>query len=153
MHRILFICSGNMYRSAGAEFILRKKLTEAGIEGWTVDSAGTLQLGHARRPEAFGAILAEKGYDFGGETQYVREADPASADLILVMEPQHLYTLRSYVPQDQWDKIQLFMMYCFGSPAILADPCGFFCDDIYRDTRDTLERGCEVIVQKLKSGI
>ena len=50
MHRILFICSGNMYRSAGAEFILRKKLNEAGIEGWTVDSAGTLQLGHARRP-------------------------------------------------------------------------------------------------------
>ena len=47
MKRILFICSGNMYRSAGAEFILRKKLTEAGIEGWTVDSAGTLQLGHA----------------------------------------------------------------------------------------------------------
>ena len=47
MHRILFICSGNMYRSAGAEFILRKKLTEAGIEGWTVDSTGTLQLGHA----------------------------------------------------------------------------------------------------------
>ncbi|MGM9783449.1 MAG: hypothetical protein ACI3ZI_00075, partial [Candidatus Cryptobacteroides sp.] len=47
MYRILFICSGNMYRSAGAEFILRKKLTEAGIEGWTVDSTGTLQLGHA----------------------------------------------------------------------------------------------------------
>ena len=47
MHRILFICSGNMFRSAGAEFILRKKLTEAGIEGWTVDSTGTLQLGHA----------------------------------------------------------------------------------------------------------
>ncbi len=26
MKRILFICSGNMFRSAGAEFILRKKL-------------------------------------------------------------------------------------------------------------------------------
>ena len=41
MKRILFICSGNMYRSAGAEYILRKKLAEAGIDDWIVDSAGT----------------------------------------------------------------------------------------------------------------
>ena len=97
MKRILFICSGNMYRSAGAEFILRKKLTEAGIEGWTVDSAGTLQLGHARRPEAFGAILAEKGYDFGGETQYVREADAPSKHEILVSLAQR--GIITYIPR------------------------------------------------------
>ena len=63
MKRILFICSGNMYRSAGAEFILRKKLTEAGIEGWTVDSAGTLQLRHA-------SLVFESA----GDSHSVREA-------------------------------------------------------------------------------
>ena len=55
-HRILFICSGNMYRSAGAEFILRKKLADEGITGWTADSAGTLELGGVSRPEDFGHI-------------------------------------------------------------------------------------------------
>ena len=65
MKRLLFICSGNMYRSAGAEYILRKKLAEAGIDDWIVDSAGTLQLNRTRRPEDFGRILAEKGYEFG----------------------------------------------------------------------------------------
>ena len=30
-----------MYRSAGAESILRKKLADAGIDDWIVDSAGT----------------------------------------------------------------------------------------------------------------
>ena len=59
MKRILFICSGNMYRSAGAEFILRKKLADAGIDDWIVDSAGTLQLNQARCPVEFGKILAK----------------------------------------------------------------------------------------------
>ena len=153
MKRILFICSGNMYRSAGAEFILRKKLADAGIDDWIVDSAGTLQLNHTRRPEAFGKILAEKGYDFGGVTKYVYEADAASADLILVMEPQHQYVLRAIVPQPQWDKIQLFMMYCFGSRSVLTDPSSYFFDDLYRDTRDTLERGCDVIVEKIQKNL
>ena len=150
MKRILFICSGNMYRSAGAEYILRKKLAEAGIDDWITDSAGTLQLNRTRRPEDFGRILAEKGYEFGGATKYVYDADAASADLILVMEPQHQYALRGIVPPEQWDKIQLFMMYCFGSRSVLTDPSGFFSDDLYRDTRDTLERGCDVIVEKIQ---
>ena len=153
MKRILFICSGNMYRSAGAEFILRKKLADAGVDDWIVDSAGTLQLNHTTRPEAFGKILAEKGYDFGGVTKYVYEADAASADLILVMEPQHQYVLRAIVPQSQWDKIQLFMMYCFGSRSVLTDPSSYFFDDLYRDTRDALERGCDVIVEKIQKNL
>ena len=152
MKRILFICSGNMYRSAGAEFILRKKLAEAGIDDWIVDSAGTLQLNRTRRPEDFGRILAEKGYEFGGVTKYVYDADAASVDLILVMESQHQYALRGIVPQEQWDKIQLFMMY-FGSRSVLTDPSGFFSDDLYRDTRDTLERGCDVIVEKIQNNL
>ena len=139
-----------MYRSAGAEFILRKKLADAGVDDWIVDSAGTLQLNRTGRPEDFGRILAEKGYEFGGGTKYVYEADAASADLILVMEPQHQYVLRGIVPQEQWDKIQPFMMYCFGSRCVLTDPSGFFSDDLYRDTRDTLERGCDVIVAKIQ---
>ena len=139
-----------MYRSAGAEYILRKKLAEAGIDDWIVDSAGTLQLNRTRRPGDFGRILAEKGYEFGGVTKYVYDADAASADLILVMESQHQYALRGIVPQEQWDKIQLFMMYCFGSRSVLTDPSGFFSDDLYRDTRDTLERGCDLIVEKIQ---
>ena len=39
---------------------------------------------------------------------------------------------------------------CFGSRSVLTDPSGFFSDDLYRDTRDTLERGCDVIVEKIQ---
>lgn len=142
-----------MYRSAGAEFILRKKLTDAGICDWEVDSAGTLELGQILRPEDFGRILAEHGYDFGGRTKYVYAADAPSADYILVMEPQHQYLLRSIVPKENWDRIQPFMFFCFGSRAGLMDPSGYFNDDLYRETRDTLERGCDKIIEKIKAGV
>ena len=153
MKRILFICSGNMYRSAGAEFILRKKLSDSGIGDWEIDSAGTLELSRIPRPEDFGRILAEHGYEFGGRTKYVYAADAASADLILVMEPQHQYVLRSIVPEEEWKKIRLFMEFCFGSRAVLTDPSGFFSEDLYRETRDTLERGCDNIVEMIKERI
>lgn len=152
MKRILFICSGNMYRSAGAEVILRKKLLEAGIIGWETDSAGTLELGRIARPENFGRIMAEHGYEFGGQTKYVYAADAASADLILVMEPQHQYVLRGIVPEQDWGKIRLFMEFCFGSRTVLTDSSGFFSEDLYRETRDTLERGCDRIVEMIKEG-
>lgn len=152
MKRILFICSGNMYRSAGAEFILRKKLFDAGIDGWEVDSAGTLELGGIARPEDFGRILAEHGYEFGGRTKYVYAADAASADLILVMEPQHQYVLRAIIPEQSWGKIRMFMEFCFASRTVLTDPSGFFNDDLYRETRDVLEKGCDIIIEKIKAG-
>ncbi len=151
--RILFICSGNMYRSPGAEFILRKKLADEGITSWETDSAGTLELGGISRPEDFGRILAEHGYDFGGRTKYVYAADAEKADLILVMEPQHQYVLRGIVPEEHWYRIQPFMFFCFGSRTVLMDPSGFFNDDLYRETRDTLEKGCDKIIEKIKSGI
>lgn len=141
-----------MYRSAGAEFILRKKLTDAGIGSWEVDSAGTLDLGGIARPEDFGRILTEHGYEFGGRTKYVYAADAASADLILIMEPQHQYVLRAIVPEQDWGKIRLFMEFCFGSRTVLPDPGVFFNDDIYRETRDTLEHGCEIIVERIHNG-
>lgn len=152
MKRILFICSGNMYRSAGAEVILRKKLLDAGITGWETDSAGTLELGRIARPEDFGRILAERGYEFGGRTKYVYAANAATAYLILVMEPQHQYVLRGIVPEQDWGKIRLFMEFCFGSRTVLTDPSGFFSEDLYRETRDTLERGCDRIVEMIKEG-
>ena len=152
MKRILFICSGNMYRSAGAEFILRKKLADAGITDWSVDSAGTLALGHAERPEDFGRILAENGYDFGGRTQYVYDVDVSNATLVLVMAPQHQYVVRGIIPEQDWGKIRLFMEFCFGSSAILTDPSGFFSEDLYRETRDILECGCNKIVEKIING-
>ena len=152
MKRILCICSGNMCRSAGAEVILKKKLLDAGITDCEVDSAGTLELEGTTRPEDFGRILAEHGYEFGGRTKNVYAADAASAELNPVMEPQHLYVLLGIVPEQNWGKIRMFMEFCLGSRIVLTDPSGFFSEDLYPETRDTLERGCHRIHEMFIEG-
>lgn len=37
-----------------------------------------------------------------------------------------------------------------GGNSVLTNPSGFFSDDLYRDTRDALERDCYVIVEKIQ---
>ena len=37
-----------------------------------------------------------------------------------------------------------------GGNSVLTDLSGFFSDDLYRDTRDALERDCYVIVEKIQ---
>ena len=152
MKRVLFICSGNLYRSAAAESILRRKLADAGVTGWTADSAGTLSLGHAARPDDFGRLLTQRGYESGGVAKYVYDADPSGADLILVMEPGHAEALKALVPMWEWGRIRLFMDFCFGSRSILADPAVQLNEDLYRETLDVIERGCDRIVEKIING-
>lgn len=40
--RILFVCTGNVFRSISAEYCLRKYLLDNNIKGYVVDSAGTI---------------------------------------------------------------------------------------------------------------
>ena len=68
MH-ILFICTGNACRSALAESVLRKQLSEAGVDDVIVGSAGTLEWGSNPRDAVMTRIAAEHGYTIEGTTQ------------------------------------------------------------------------------------
>ena len=150
IHSILFVCSGNMFRSAGAEVILRQKLHDAGITDVEVASAGTLDLGHRPRPAGFADVLLEHGYLLDRVTEYFHDVDVVNYDLILVMEPQHEAFLKEMLPQDQWGKIRLFIDYCFASRDILPDPSLFYYREQYYGTLDKLEEGCDVILKRLR---
>jgi len=42
--RILFICTGNVFRSMSAEYALKKYLTDNAISGWHISSAGIIAI-------------------------------------------------------------------------------------------------------------
>ena len=49
MHRLLFVCMGNICRSPTAEAVMRGLVREAGLEHeFEIDSAGTGSLAHGR---------------------------------------------------------------------------------------------------------
>ena len=147
MH-ILFICTGNACRSALAECVLRKQLSEVGIDDVTVGSAGTLDWGSNPRDAVMARIAGEHGYTMEGTTQCMTREMLNAADLILVMTPSHREEVTRLLDYGHWSRVHLFMDYCFGKEAALIDPT--YCPEvIYREVFSAIERGCRVMVEKI----
>jgi protein-tyrosine phosphatase len=102
-YRICVVCLGNICRSPMAEFILRDKLTAAGLAGKVeVDSAGTgdWHLGEAMDPGAR-AELSRRGFDGSGhEARQIQPSWLASYDLILAMDRANLASLQRMAAGD-----------------------------------------------------
>lgn len=65
--RILFVCTGNICRSAAAEYILRQKLGKEKISDVEVKSARIYDLYGANRDRFMSMLLEKHGYSMGGQ--------------------------------------------------------------------------------------
>ena len=87
--RVLFVCMGNICRSAMAEGVFRQLTRQAGLsEIVTVDSAGTHAFHEGEAPDRRAQTTASKrGYDITGlRARAVSEKDFDQFDLILAMD-------------------------------------------------------------------
>ena len=113
MGHVLFLCTGNYYRSRYAESAFRHRAAAVGL-GWTGDSRG-LQVVPGRNPGSISGLvtawLAADGIDPGPlrEPRNVVEADLERSDrIILTCEREHrpLFAARfpRFLPQvASWD--------------------------------------------------
>ena len=87
---LVFICTGNRFRSPLAERIFRER---AGLPEVTVESLGTLDLGSASAlPEAV-AEAQRLGIDLSDhQARSLVDADLSGADLVLGFERMHVMT-------------------------------------------------------------
>ena len=100
MPSVLFVCTGNQFRSPIAAAAFIKKLNdEGGAIGWRVESAGTwTEVGQPPLPAAIQAAAA-CGLSLEGHTARLVEASILScADLILVMESGQKEAILSEFP-------------------------------------------------------
>ncbi|HET6431601.1 low molecular weight protein-tyrosine-phosphatase [Dyella sp.] len=95
--QVLIICVGNVCRSPIAEFLLRERLRDRGIQ---VDSAGLgAMVGYPPEGHA-AALLKEHGIDASShrarqlELSMLREAD-----LVLAMERRHVHAATRLAPE------------------------------------------------------
>ena len=144
--RILFVCHGNICRSAMAEFILKAMVKAKGLEGrYYIESAAvsTEEIGHPIYPPAK-RCLNQHGvwFDPDKRARQVTKADYERFDRIICMDASNLRLIKRIIPADPEGKIHLMMSYT-GIGRDVADP--WYTGDFEATFQDLLE-GCEAML-------
>jgi protein-tyrosine-phosphatase len=136
--RILFVCSGNTCRSPLAEALARKMAAERGLSDLVFASAGTGALDGGGASEAAILVGLERGTDLSSHrTRALTHAEVEQADLVLVMGPHHLDSVRLQGAEDKAHLLDHFASSGQSARAI-NDPFGGTLD-AYRETAAELE--------------
>lgn len=149
MHKILFVCLGNICRSVTAEFVMKQLVEEAGVAHlFDIDSAATSteELGNPIYPPMQECLYRHGIKGARHEARQVRRADYDYFDLIIVMDRSNLRNIRHIIPSDPEGKIGMLMSYAGKPNQDVADPWFTRNFDIAYD--DILE-GCEGLLKML----
>jgi protein-tyrosine-phosphatase len=94
MRRVLFVCTGNIFRSLTAEHALRQAVkARSAIH---VSSAGTVDYPHVVRPNVRDYLLS-KGFDVSRhQRRTLTQAILAQSDLVIAMSTDHRTHLREH---------------------------------------------------------
>lgn len=153
--KILLVCTGNICRSPLAAALLQRALTDRGIEGMEVSSAGTGAWDGAPVSEGAYLVGLERGLDLSAHRARLLTRELVEeADLVLTMARHHrarvdelggegrVFVLGEYAGRE-------------GDEAEVSDPFGGDLE-VYRDTCVELEALIEAavdrIVKELASG-
>ena len=153
--KILLVCTGNICRSPLAAALLQRALTDRGIEGMDVSSAGTGAWDGAPVSEGAYLVGLERGLDLSAHRARLLTRELVEeADLVLTMARHHrarvdelggegrVFVLGEYAGRE-------------GDEAEVSDPFGGDLE-VYRDTCVELEALIEAavdrIVKELASG-
>lgn len=148
MHKILFVCHGNICRSPMAEFVMKKMVKDAGREAqFEIASAATSteEIGNPVYPPAR-RILAEHGIGCAGKTaRQMTRQDYDYFDQIIAMDRNNLRNLKRMFGEDTQHKISLLMDYT-RRPGDVADP--WYTGDFETTWRDVWD-GCEGLLKSI----
>lgn len=122
---LLFVCTGNLCRSPLSEGILKKMLSEQGVQHIHVASAGMMAKEGAPATNLTQSVAQQHGIDLSQhKAQYVSAELVGSSDLILVMEKIHQLEIETWFPSS---KGKVFLLRSFGPNGIFEevdDPIG-----------------------------
>lgn len=112
LHRVLFVCTGNICRSPTAEGVARGLARQQGVTDlFEFDSAGThgYHVGEPPDPRTI-AAAARRGYDLAPlRARRVTEFDFLRFDHLLAMDRDHLVFLQRACPQPHRHKLRLLL--------------------------------------------
>lgn len=150
--RILFVCMGNICRSAAAEAVMKKFAEDASVE-LEVDSAGTHGYHVGAVADArMRAAGQSRGYELTSRARQVTREDlvPGRFDLVLAMDHQNFAALGQLTSGDR-SHVRMFSDYLDEAwPRDVPDP--YYGEAAgFGTVLDMLEAACPVILRALNS--
>ena len=108
--KVLFVCTGNVFRSLTAEYALRHMRCDLDVA-----SAGTEDYPHIVRPEV-SDYLRQKGYDVSAHRRRTLTSDMLDAHVI-AMSLDH----RDFIRRNFGKEVPVFLECCGGAAEALLD--------------------------------
>ena len=149
--RILFICHGNICRSAAAEAVLKQMCREEGILQVEVSSAAATreEIGNDIYPPMKKA-LAAAGYPCRAHAaRQVTRGEYDRWDRIIGMDDENMFNLRRLFGADPEGKLSMMMDWAGEAGREIDDP--WYTRD-FEKALDDIEYGCRAVLKKLQRG-
>ena len=153
MIKILFICHGNICRSAAAQYVMQNMIREEGMEGWiVVDSAATSteEIGNPVYPPMARTLKSHGIACSGHRAKQLRRGDYDAFDLLIAADDENLYYMKRICGGDPEGKFHLLMDYTDRPGTEISDP--WYTRDFEQAYQDVV-LGCKGLVRKLKKGL
>lgn len=148
MHKILFVCLGNICRSPMAEFYMKDLVRREGCaDRFEIASAATSneERGNPVYPPARRKLM-EHGIDPSGKTaRQMTRADYEHYDLLICMDASNLRNMERICGGDPDGKMKMLLDYT-DRPGSVADP--WYTGDFEATWRD-VEAGCTGLFRAL----
>ena len=152
MHKILFVCHGNICRSPMAEFLLKSLVKEAGVDHqFRIASAATSaeEIGNPIYPPAR-KKLAQHGIRYDGKiARQLMRSDYQAYDLLIGMDQSNLRGIQRICGGDPEGKIHLLLEYAGRPGQEVADP--WYTGDFEAAWQD-ISAGCRGLLGQLFPG-
>ena len=153
MKTILFVCTGNIFRSMSAELLLKKYISEKKIKDLNIISAGI--TAHKQEiKEIVKKKLNEFNIDYSLHSQKKLTKEMIdSADLIITFTEKQ----KEYLEQEYNCYVSLFNKICFSENTSLLDDCDVFIDTPSKEafeefhifTLNKINKGVQKLLEKI----
>jgi protein-tyrosine phosphatase len=153
--KILFVCLGNICRSAAANGIMEDMVKQAGLQKLiSVDSAGTYGGHRGELPDArMRAAAANRGYRLTHRSRKIEEEDFYRFDMIIVMDDMNYENVARLAPERKYlEKVYRFVEFCSQHPqwSYVPDPY-YEGREGFELVLDLLEDGCANILKQVQN--